>query len=306
MDLSRSARALLGLGVRFTKMHGLGNDYLYLDALAEPGLAARRDLHSLARAMSDRHRGAGADGVIMLCAPADPDHADVRMRVLNADGSDGGICGNGTRCAAAWLVDRGYAASAQVIRIDAGPRVLEASVLAPLSGPERRASVRVRMGPASFELGRIPVDPSFVREIEPGDGGAPGLYKVDHRAACFVSMGNPHMIVFMEEPIDLVPLHDEGPKFETHPAFPQRINVHFVNVVSRHALSMRHWERGAGITQACASGACAAAAAACARGYVEPRVTITMPGGSLVVERDADDISMTGEAVEVFSGDWPG
>lgn len=289
-------------------MHGLANDYLFLDAFAEPGIAARSDLHTLARAMCDRHRGVGADGIIVLSRPADPAASDLRMRIFNADGGDGGVCGNGSRCAAKFVVDRGYVVPAvgRPITIDAGPRKLRAMVHTSAHGLVDSATVD--MGRPVFDLERIPVDAAFIREVEPASGDRPAIYKVDHRTACFVSVGNPHMIVFLEDPIELVNLADEGPKFERHPAFPQRINYHVVNVRHRGELSMRPWERGTGMTQACATGACAVAAAGIALGLIDREVRVTMPGGVLSVRQDAssNDLFMTGEAVEVFSGEWNG
>lgn len=291
--------------MRFTKMQGLGNDYLYLDAFADPALAARTDLHDLTRAICDRHKGVGADGLIVLSRHHDP-AVDVRMRMFNADGIDGGVCGNGTRCAAKFVVDRGYVTSVsdRPIVIDAGPRKLRAMVQRDGHGLVQAATVD--MGKPIFELERVPVDPTQVREIEPPAPGKPGLCKVDHRSACFVSIGNPHMVAFIDEPVHLVNLADEGPKFERHPAFPQRINYHIVNITSSAEIDMRTWERGTGLTQACATGACAAAAAGIALGHLNPNVRVRMPGGELDVRLDqaSGDLFMTGEAVEVFSGEW--
>ncbi|MBL8745878.1 MAG: diaminopimelate epimerase [Phycisphaerae bacterium] len=291
--------------MRFTKMQGLGNDYLYLDAFAEPSLATRNDLHELTRAICDRHRGVGADGLIIL-APHHDKTADVRMRMFNADGIDGGVCGNGTRCAAKFVADRGYIlpSPARPIIIDAGPRKLRATVQYDRHGLVNAATVD--MGPPLFALERIPVDPTHIREARHAEPTNPPQFKVDHRTACFVSMGNPHMVAFIEEPIDLVNLADEGPKFENHPAFPQRINYHIVNIISRDTITMRTWERGAGITQACATGACAAAAAGITLGRLDRAVRVQMTGGTLDVRLDetTGDLFMTGEAVEVFSGEW--
>lgn len=292
--------------VRFTKMHGLGNDYLYLDAFAEPDLAALPDLHGLTRAMCNRHRGVGADGLIVLSPPHDPADADFRMRMFNADGLDGGICGNGTRCAVKLVLDRGRISPKpdRPLIIDAGPRRLRASAEYGRDG--RVSQVTIGMGAPVFDLDRIPVDPTLIREIRPADAGRPPLYKVDHRTACFVSVGNPHMVVFLEESVDLVNLHDDGPKFERHPAFPQRMNYHIVNIKGRRTIAMRTWERGTGATQACASGAVATVAAGAALGELDDDVLVAMPGGSLSVswDRAINELSMTGEAVEVFSGEW--
>lgn len=288
-------------------MHALGNDFLLLDAFAEPGIASRPDLHDLARALCDRHRGVGADGLIVISAPAAAKAgAEMRMRTLNADGGEGGVSGNGARCAAKFAVERGLVAprDGESLLIDCGPRRLRVAVERDMGGRVARATVD--MGRPEFDLPRIPVDAALLREVAAPDEGRPGLYKVDHRTACFVSMGNPHMVVFTDEPADLVSLADEGPKFERHPAFPQRINFHVVNIASRGEVAMRSWERGAGETLSCASGACAAVAAGIALGHLDRSVRVRAAGGVLEVrwDRGAGGVLLTGEAVEVFSGEW--
>lgn len=291
----------------FTKLHGLGNDYLFLDGFAAPEITGRADLHELARRMSDRHRGIGADGLILLARPADPARADVRLRIFNADGSEGGVCGNGTRCAAKFLVDRGHVVprdGGRVI-IDSGARLLDVVVHLSPHGLVERATVD--MGAPIFELERIPVDAAEVRPLSTPSGGAPALYAIDDRQAAFVSMGNPHMVCFIDHDPSRIELEREGPRFEHHPAFPLRSNVHFVHVLSRTELRMRPWERGSGATLACASGACGVVAAGVGLGMLDHDVLVHMPGGDLQVraDRQTGRIFMTGEAVEVFSGDWP-
>ncbi|MDX2115182.1 MAG: diaminopimelate epimerase [Planctomycetota bacterium] len=292
--------------MRFTKMHGLGNDYVFIDAVASPDVLQGVDLRRLAQRMSDRHRGVGADGIIVLLPATDPARADVRMRILNSDGSEGGICGNGTRCAAKLVVERGYVAPRDPDRvlIDAGARLLDVEVHRDASGLV--SSATVDMGPPVFELDRVPVDRAHVRPLTLHMSGAAAEYQIDHRTAAFVSMGNPHMVCFLSEPAARVKLEEEGPRFENHPAFPQRINVHFVTVRSPEEIELRTWERGAGATLACASGACAVAAAGVALGKLGRRLRVRMPGGELLVRVDepTGHVLMTGEAVEIFSGEW--
>ena len=288
-------------------MHGLGNDYVFLDGFAEPGIVAREDLRDVAQRMSDRHTGVGGDGIILLSA--DPTgRAACRMRILNADGSEGGICGNGTRCAAKLLVERGYAVPRRGdgLLIDAGPRVLRVTVH---TGPGGLIdSATVDMGKPEFEPERVPVDVSLLRPVGPRLAGEAGEWHVEHRRAVFVGVGNPHMVCFTPEDVSKIDLAREGPAFERHEAFPKRINVHVVRVISRGEVVARTWERGAGLTRACGSGACAIVAAGVATRRLDRMVTVTMPGGELRIawHEASGDLYMTGPATEAFSGEWRG
>ncbi|MFG0328915.1 MAG: diaminopimelate epimerase [Phycisphaerales bacterium] len=294
--------------IRFTKMHGIGNDYLYLDAVREPALAARPDLAELARKMSDRHRGVGADGIIVISRPdaesgLSPTRS-VRMRMFNADGSEGEMCGNGIRCVAKYAVDHDLVPDdAKPLRIQTGAGVLSLDYARDASG--RVVEVTVDMGAPILELPRIPVDSSKL--VEAGqDSGRIALdgHGVDFEAT-FVSMGNPHAVIFADA--DSVDLARIGPLIERHPAFPKRINAHFVSIVSATEVVMRTWERGSGITQACGTGASAVCVAGVLRGQTERTILAHLPGGDLRLRWDeaSDHVFMTGPAVEVFSGEWP-
>lgn len=279
--------------VRFTKMHGLGNDYVYVDLFAErpPG-----DRSALARAVSDRHTGIGADGLILI-APPENARNDARMEMYNADGSRGDMCGNGIRCVGKYLYERrGLRKDLLRVETDAGLKTLQIHTN---DGAVREVSVD--MGVAVWDPARIPVasdKPRFVdEEIRHPYGTV--------RATC-VSMGNPHCVVFCEaQPAD-DQVRTVGPVLERHPLFPKRANVGFAHVVSPRDIVLRVWERGSGETLACGTGACAAAAAANETGRAGRNVTVRLRGGDLRIERRPDDrIIMTGPAVEVFTGDWP-
>ncbi len=284
--------------MRFVKMHGIGNDYLFLDALAEPAILLRSDLHDLARRMSDRRTGVGSDGIIIIAAPD---------RGLNADGSEGGVCGNGARCAAKLAVERGYITPAHsgALTIAAGPRLLPVRVMIDAQGSVR--SVTIDMGRPNFDLSAVGVDPRGVEVHFEGGQAAPAQYRVGSRVATFVSMGNPHMVAFIDEPVETVRLDHEGPMFEHHPAFSQRINYHIANRLSPSAVVVRTWERGSGITHGCGSGACAVLAAGVRTGITDHAVRVHMIGGDLDMACDmaTGHILMTGPAAEVFQGEWP-
>lgn len=287
-------------------MHGLGNDYVFLDAFAEPALAAREDLRDVARRLADRHTGVGGDGLIVLCA----DHSGqshCRMRIFNADGSDGGICGNGTRCVAKLLFERGYARPDDgVVTIDAGPRRLRVTVHVGPGGLVDGATVD--MGRPLFDLPSVPVDASLLRPVGPHMADEVAEWHVEHRRAVFASVGNPHMVCFTVEDVDKIDLGREGPLFEHHVAFPARMNVHMVRIIGRSEVVARTWERGAGLTRACGSGACAIVAAGVATGRLDRMVSVHMPGGELRIayHQANGDLYMTGPAVECFTGEWRG
>ena len=275
-------------GIRFTKMHGLGNDYLYIDARELPD----QNWPELARAMSDRHFGVGADGIILIVRS---NRAPVGMRIFNLDGSESEMCGNGLRAMAKWLFDRGQLGRLQDIETGAG--VLHPEIVDVENGKAVR--IRVDMGAARWtraDLGIVVGAPNDTFQNQPvvvGDITVVGTG---------VSMGNPHFIVF--GPLwDDRQLYQMGPSLETHPLFSRRINVHCVEVNAPDRIRMRHWERGSGPTLACGTGVAAAVSAAAASGLTESRVQVTVPGGSLTAEI-ADDgrVFLEGPAVEVFEG----
>lgn len=294
--------------MRFVKMHGIGNDYVYVDAVSVPGVAQRRDLPELARRISDRHSGVGSDGMILVCRPR-ANAAHVRMRMFNADGSESEMCGNGVRCVAKFAHDR-LGMRQRPMRVETGRGVLK------IDYTVRRGALveaTVDMGKPILELARIPVKESKLAfrgvkhcwGIEAGDRGW---------AATFVSMGNPHAVVFENGTKDFsrqglrsLDLGAIGPSFEHHPAFPRRINVHFVAPAGRKEAMMRTWERGAGITMACGTGACAVCVAGVLTGRFARSVLLHLPGGDLRIRWDqkSGHVNMTGPAEEVFEGEWP-
>lgn len=280
------------MGLTFTKMHGLGNDYVYIDTHAQ----RVEDPAALARAMSDRHRGVGADGLIMVAPPDDPS-AHVRMIMHNADGSRAQMCGNGIRCVAKYAYDHGLARENPLrVQTDAGILTLELT----LGDAGRVTSVRVDMGRPVLEPAEIPV----MLEGERAVGVPIEAAGVTFAVTC-VSMGNPHAVIFGDE-LAGVPLMKWGPALETHPLFPERVNVHFVRVVSRDRVEMVSWERGTGATLACGTGASAVCVAGVLNFLTERKLTARVPGGDLAVEWDAqtEHVFMTGPAEEVFRGEW--
>ena len=299
-------------------MHGIGNDYLYLDAVANPAIAARPDLPELARHMSDRHTGVGSDGLIVIQRPDPragiPEGHGVRMRMFNADGSESEMCGNGIRCVAKYAVEHELVTrGVKPVLVQTGAGVLALEYRLDRNGEV--SSVTVDMGEPVLELPRIPVAPQHLTVI--GEPGGVSVLEIDgprrRRAdppkrleAVFVSMGNPHAVFFHPDVVAL-DLAGIGPRVETHPAFPKRVNVHFVEVVSRGEMTMRTWERGSGITRACGTGAAAVCVAGVLRNRTERRVLIHLPGGDLELEWNAANhrVYKTGPAVEVFSGEWP-
>ncbi len=278
--------------MKFTKMHGLGNDYVYVDLFHDgPGPA---DPSALAIAISDRHFGVGSDGLILI-GPSD--RADARMRMFNADGSESEMCGNGVRCVAKYVYDHQIACKSRVT-VETGRGVLTLDIEASNGKAER---VRVDMGQPILQAAQIPTtlpgDPPIDVPIEAG-----GLAM----RVTAVSMGNPHAVVYVED-VERFPLETIGPLLERHPAFPRRVNAHFVEVISPAEVRMRTWERGSGVTLACGTGACAVCVAGVLTGRTGRIVLAHLPGGPLELEWPGDGASvfMTGPAVEVFQGVWP-
>jgi diaminopimelate epimerase len=276
--------------MRFTKMHGIGNDYIYVNGFSEQ-VAEPADL---ARKISDRHLGVGADGLILIL-PSDT--ADVRMRMFNADASEAEMCGNGVRCLAKYAYEHGLSRN-NPMRVETGAGVLSLQLHIE-AGQVRQ--VTVNMGEPILALPQIPVNESRVSKVKDHE------YRLDLPLdAVFVSMGNPHAVMFVDDvaAIDLAKL---GPMVERHSAFPRRINAHWVKVQSRSEVTMRTWERGSGITLACGTGACAVCVAGAMTGRTDRKILAHLPGGDLWLDwRESDNcVYMTGPAVEVFSGDWP-
>jgi len=276
--------------MRFTKMHGCGNDYIYVDCFHEKLPA---DVPALSRAISDRHFGVGGDGLILICPS---EKADASMRMFNADGSEAEMCGNGLRCVAKYVHDHGIVRGTR-LHIETGRGVLAVD-LEIEAGKARR--VRVDMGEPILQASDIPT-------TLPGNPPVNVPLAIDGVTLNFtcVSMGNPHAVTFVDEITDQH-VHGIGPKVEKHPAFPRRTNVEFIKANRAGDATMRVWERGSGETLACGTGACASAVAGVLTGKLARRVVIHLLGGDLELHWSEADkhVYMTGPAVEVFSGEW--
>jgi diaminopimelate epimerase len=277
--------------MRFTKMHGIGNDYVYVSTFDQKPPA---DPAKLAVAVSDRHFGIGADGLILIMPS---ERADARMRMFNADGSEGEMCGNGVRCVAKYLFDRGLARR-NPLRIETGRGVLD---LALEIRRDRVDRVRVDMGAPILDARDIPT-------LLPGDPPieVPITLGEVELTVTAVSMGNPHAVIFVTDAAAF-PLEALGPQLEHHAAFPQRVNVHVAQIVGSGEARMRTWERGSGITLACGTGACAVCVAGVLTGRMQSAIIAHLPGGDLDLEwaGNGSPVFMTGTATEVFSGEWP-
>lgn len=282
----------MAAALRFTKMQGIGNDYVYVNGFEEhvdnPAEVARK--------ISDRHFGVGSDGLVLILPS---DKADVRMRMFNADGSESEMCGNAVRCVGKYVFDHGIHAK-DVIHVETGAGIKIVSLLFDANGAACGATVD--MGEPELVPARVPVQAPagvqrFVSEPVEVDGQT-------HEITA-VSMGNPHAVLFMEG-IDALDLPHIGPAFEHHPLFPNRTNTEFVEVVSPTKVRMRVWERGAGETLACGTGACAVTVACVLNGHTGRRVQVELKGGELDIHWDESDnhVYMTGGAVTVFAGEY--
>ncbi len=307
--------------MHFTKMHGIGNDYIYVDCLTNP---PPRNPAELAKKISDRHTGVGSDGLILICPS---ERADVRMRMFNADGSEAQMCGNGIRCVAKYVYDHGLVKKPR-LAIETGRGVLTLDLETNHGKVEQ---VTVNMGRPILEADQIPTTLPGPRVIDsPFDfkqlrtrsrefmGFGSSLLEecgLDPRITC-VSMGNPHAVFYCRDlgigPANLcvataVPLELFGPVLENCDFFPERINVHFVQVHSPDEATVRTWERGSGITLACGTGACAVCVAGVLTGRTGRKLLAHLPGGDLRLHwsENDDHVYMTGPATEVFSGEWP-
>ncbi len=276
--------------MRFTKMHGLGNDYVYVNCFEE----RVADAPALARAVSDRHRGIGSDGLILICPSS---KADARMEMYNVDGSRGQMCGNGIRCLAKYAYDHGLTKNNPMrVETDAGILTLDLTLQ-----DGKVAQIRVNMGRPRLQPADLPTTLSPHEMIE---------YAIDVHGkrlpmTC-VSMGNPHAVLFVDR-LDAIDLAKDGAFLENHAVFPERCNIHFATVNTRTDVSMITWERGSGATLACGTGASAVCVAGALTRRTDRRITAHLPGGDLLLEWDPkdDSVYMTGPAAEVFSGDWP-
>lgn len=283
--------------MKFTKMHGCGNDYVYVDCtehmLADPSAAAI--------AVSDRHFGVGGDGLILICPS---DKADFRMAMYNADGSEGSMCGNGIRCVAKFVYDKGLTDKTTLnIETKAGIKTLELTV-----EDGKVSLVKVNMGMPDFRAEAVPVV-GLGREVPGlGEGVIGQTVTVAGKpwTMTCLSMGNPHAVVWVDD-VAALPLEQIGPAFEHTPYFPDRVNTEFVQVLNDHEINMRVWERGSGETLACGTGACASVAACYLNGRTGAQVMVHLRGGDLAVELGEDGcIYMTGPATTVFEGEING
>ena len=275
--------------LRFTKMHGIGNDYIYFNAIDQK----IGDPCELAKKLSDRRFGIGGDGIILVCPS---DIADAKMRIFNEDGSEAKMCGNGIRCVAKFVYDYGIVpADRTTVAIDtlSGVKTIELTV-----ENGKAVSAKVDMGAAILKPVDIPMNFD-------GETCIDQPLRVDGKEyrVTAVSMGNPHCVTFVED-VDGLDLERIGPAFENHPAFPDRVNTEFVRVIDDHTLQMRVWERGSGETWACGTGACATVVAACLNGYCQKGedITVHLRGGDLVIRYTDETVVMTGPATTVFEG----
>jgi diaminopimelate epimerase len=277
--------------MKFTKMQGLGNDYVYVDAAAEHV----GDAAALARRISDRHFGVGADGLILI-HPCDC--ADVRMQMFNADGSEAQMCGNGIRCVAKYAWDHELSRS-NPMRVETRAGIKEIQLHLGPAGKVEAATVD--MGEPILAPAGVPVNlPELDRVVDRPTDTPMGTLEM----TC-VSMGNPHAVFYLED-ADAVDLAAVGPAIEYDKLFPQRVNAHFVQVHSPDEVTMATWERGSGITLACGTGASAVCVAGVLTGRGRRKITAHLPGGDLELEyRQDGHVLMTGPAVEVFSGEYP-
>lgn len=274
--------------MKFTKMHGCGNDYVYVNCMEK----MLEDPDKVSRFVSDRHFGVGSDGLILICPS---DQADFRMAMYNADGSEGEMCGNGIRCVAKYVYDYGLTDQTSIsVETKGGIKYLDLTV------KEGKVSlVKVNMGSPILKPSLIPIrsdKEQFVDEPVTVDGK---VYRMTG-----VSMGNPHVVTFVDDTASLN-LEKIGPSFENHELFPNRINTEFVQVLSRHEINMRVWERGSGETLACGTGTCASAVACVLNGKTDEHLTVHLLGGDLEIfyDRANDTVWMTGPASVVFDGE---
>ncbi|WP_277237456.1 diaminopimelate epimerase [Merdimonas faecis] len=274
--------------MKFTKMQGLGNDYVYVNCMEQ----MVEDAAETARRVSDRHFGIGSDGLILICPS---DKADFEMRMYNADGSRGEMCGNGIRCVGKYVYDYGLTDKTSLsVETLGGIKHLFLEVEG-----GKVSLVKVDMGPAILEPEKIPVTAEGSRVVDEPlqvDGKT-------FRMTC-VSMGNPHAVIYVDD-VQGMDLEKTGPSFENHERFPNRINTEFAHVLDRNTVEMRVWERGSGETLACGTGACAVAVASILNGYTEDQVTVRLLGGDLKIEwdRETNKVYMTGPAEVVFDGE---
>ncbi|MFA5374286.1 MAG: diaminopimelate epimerase [Dehalococcoidia bacterium] len=270
--------------IKFTKMQAAGNDFVVIEA------KKNRDWPALAIAMCERRFGVGADGIILVMPSKS---ADIRMRMFNPDGSEAEACGNGTRCLARYAIDRGLVDSKE-ITIETLGGLRKARPAGKL--------IQVDMGEPVFKADLIPVKGTSNKVID-----YPLIVDGLRLSLTCLSMGNPHAVTFIDEPVEDFPLEAVGPKVEHHAFFPKRVNFEIANLTGKNRIRARVWERGAGETLSCGTGACAIAVAARMHKYCDKKVKIALPGGTLIIDWDGKgQVKLTGPAEEVFKGEWLG
>lgn len=282
--------------IPFTKMHGIGNDYIYIDALKEklPDYLKEEFLPGLSRKISDRHKGVGSDGLILILPSS---IADFRMRIFNADGSEAKMCGNGIRCVGKYVYESGYTKKTH-ITIETNSGVKELEIQPGKTGVEK---IIVNMGYPKFNKGALQAKGEFHQEM------------VDEELECGeekfkvtgVSMGNPHGVIFIKD-LNHLMIEDIGPSLENNPVWEDRANIEFVEVKNRKEINVRVWERGSGETMACGTGACAAAVASYKKGLTDSKVTVHLKGGDLYIDYNikANRVKMEGGAEFVAKGEF--
>lgn len=276
--------------IKFTKMQGCGNDYVYVNCMDE----MIDNPEKVSQYVSDRHFGIGSDGLILIC-PSDV--ADFRMAMYNADGSEGKMCGNGVRCIAKYVYDNGITDKDKIsIETKGGIKYLDLTIT-----DGKVSLVKVDMGAPVLKCSEIPVkadedSESFIDKAIEVDG-------INYMITC-VSMGNPHAVTFVDDTKNLE-IEKIGPKFENHPIFPDKVNTEFVQVINRKEVNMRVWERGSGETLACGTGTCATVVACVLNDKTDDEVTVHLLGGDLLIkyDREAETVWMTGPAETVFTGE---
>ena len=276
--------------MKFTKMHGCGNDYVYINGMTEK--VKQEEKEELVQRLSDRHFGIGGDGVIFINKAAE---ADFEMEMYNADGSRAEMCGNGIRCVAKYVYDKGLTDKTSISIVSCGQiKYLELTVV-----DNKVISVKVNMGSPELEATKIPAVSTQKQIIDEPIMVAGSEY----RMTC-VSMGNPHAVVFMED-VENLAIEQIGPFFENHERFPKRTNTEFVKIIDDKTVQMRVWERGTGETLACGTGCCATVVACVLNGLTQEEVTVKLLGGEIVVrwDRQKNLVYMTGPAATVFDGE---
>ena len=274
--------------MKFTKMHGIGNDYVYVNCFEE----TVKDPAAVAKFVSDRHFGIGSDGLILI-RPSEI--ADCEMDMYNLDGSQGAMCGNGIRCVAKYVYDHGIVDKTSLsIATRSGIKYVDLTIR-----DGKASMVKVNMGSPILTAKEIPVVAETEQVID-----APITVDGKEYHMTAVSMGNPHAIIYVDD-VDSLDLEKIGPSFEVHEKFPDRTNTEFVEIVDRGHVNMRVWERGSGETLACGTGACATAVACILNGLTDDEVRVTLLGGDLLIrwDREKDTVFMTGPAAEVFHGE---